>query len=96
MAHLLLRGVPLGPPSGGISSIDAVLFDKDGTLSHSEAMLQALAAARVDCALVLADLEAHSPERHRELKICWSEPSASALAASILVASPRLRPGTTT
>ena len=68
MAHLLLRGVPLGPPTGGISSIDAVLFDKDGTLSHSEAMLQALAAARVDCALALADLEAHSPKRHRELR----------------------------
>jgi len=68
MAHLLLRGVPLGPPTGGSFSIDAVLFDKDGTLSHSEAMLQALAAARVDCALALAGLEPRSPEGHRELR----------------------------
>ena len=68
MAHLLLRGVPLGPPTGGIFRIDAVLFDKDGTLSHSEAMLQALATARVECCLALAGLEARSAEGHRELK----------------------------
>ena len=60
MAHLLLRGVPLGPPTGGIFRIDAVLFDKDGTLSHSEAMLQALATARVEGCLALAGLEAAS------------------------------------
>jgi len=68
MAHLLLRGVPLGPPTGGIFRIDAVLFDKDGTLSHSEAMLQALATARVESCLALAGLEARSAEGHRELK----------------------------
>jgi len=68
MAHLFLRGVPLGPPTGGISRIDAVLFDKDGTLSHSEAMLQALAAARVECCLALSGLEASSAEGHRDLR----------------------------
>jgi phosphoglycolate phosphatase len=68
MAHLLLRGIPLGTPTGGISRIDAVLFDKDGTLSHSEAMLQALAVARVDCAQNLANLASRAPEGHRELR----------------------------
>jgi phosphoglycolate phosphatase len=42
LAHLLLRGAPL------IAwEIEAVLFDKDGTLSHSEPMLLALAQARI-------------------------------------------------
>jgi len=39
MAHLLLHGRPMAP-------IDAVLFDKDGTMSHSEPMLVRLARAR--------------------------------------------------
>ena len=45
MPHLLLRDVPLGPPGW---EIEAVLFDKDGTISHSEPMLEALAAERLD------------------------------------------------
>ena len=40
MAHLKLRGHRIGP-------IDGVLFDKDGTLSHSEPQLKILADARV-------------------------------------------------
>jgi phosphoglycolate phosphatase len=40
MAHLLLHGRPTAP-------IDAVLFDKDGTMSHSEPMLVQLAGARL-------------------------------------------------
>ncbi len=39
MARLLLHGEPT-------AAIDAVLFDKDGTMSHSEPMLEALAQAR--------------------------------------------------
>jgi phosphoglycolate phosphatase len=47
---LLLRGQPLGRDPQGPgrgAAIEAVLFDKDGTLSHSEPMLQTLASARV-------------------------------------------------
>ena len=40
MAHLNLRGRRIGP-------IDGVLFDKDGTLSHSEPQLKILADARI-------------------------------------------------
>ena len=40
MAHLNLRGHRIGP-------IDGVLFDKDGTLSHSEPQLKILADARI-------------------------------------------------
>ena len=57
MAHLLLRGEPIGDPD---QPIRAVLFDKDGTLSISEPMLHALAEARVfHCHRLL---EAHHPE----------------------------------
>ncbi|MEI8250911.1 MAG: HAD-IA family hydrolase [Synechococcus sp. ELA057] len=48
--HLLHRGLPLGSdPSDPTrpAAIEAVLFDKDGTLSHSEPMLKTLAEARV-------------------------------------------------
>jgi phosphoglycolate phosphatase len=44
MPHLLLRGLPLGLPGW---EIEAVLFDKDGTMSHSEPMLEALAEQRL-------------------------------------------------
>lgn len=54
MVHLLLRGTPLVPDEPGSAgspaapaAVEAVLFDKDGTLSHSEPMLEALAEARV-------------------------------------------------
>jgi len=40
MAQLLLRGIELG-------EVEAVLFDKDGTLSISEPQLVTLAQARV-------------------------------------------------
>ena len=68
MAHLLLRGTPLGPPGMGGAPIEAVLFDKDGTLSHSEPMLLALAKARVERTLALADLERRDSEAHRRLE----------------------------
>ena len=47
MAHLLLRGQVLADGDGRPHPIEAVLFDKDGTLSISEPMLHALASARV-------------------------------------------------
>lgn len=40
MAHLLLNGQPT-------AAVDAVLFDKDGTMSHSEPLLVQLAQARL-------------------------------------------------
>lgn len=61
MAHLRLPGLELG-------SIDAVLFDKDGTLSHSEPMLEALASARIAQCLRLAALAPSEPARHRQLQ----------------------------
>lgn len=64
MVLLCLRGTPL--PCGD-RPLEAVLFDKDGTLSHSEPMLVALAQARVFHCLELADLAAGDPERHRDL-----------------------------
>ena len=57
MAQLLLRGEPIGPAD---QPIQAVLFDKDGTLSISEPMLHALAEARVFHGLRL--LREHHPE----------------------------------
>ena len=68
MAHLLLRGAPLGPPGSGGAPIEAVLFDKDGTLSHSEPMLLDLATARLGRTLALAALEDRDPEAHRRLE----------------------------
>ena len=47
MAQLLLRGQALADARGIPYPINAVLFDKDGTLSISEPMLHALASARV-------------------------------------------------
>ena len=64
MVLLSLRGTPL--PCGD-RSLEAVLFDKDGTMSHSEPMLVALAQARVFHCLALADLATDDPERHRDL-----------------------------
>ena len=46
MAQLLLKGDPIG-------AIDGVLFDKDGTLSHSEPHLLDLAERRITAALDL-------------------------------------------
>ncbi|MFN7228921.1 MAG: HAD family hydrolase [Synechococcaceae cyanobacterium] len=54
MAQLLLRGTPL-------AKVDVVLFDKDGTLSCSEPMLQVLADARIQGCLE------RMHERHPEL-----------------------------
>ena len=63
MAHLLLRGERLGP---SWPAIGAVLFDKDGTLSHSEPMLRALAEARVFHCLALAP-QVGCPSEHLEM-----------------------------
>ena len=46
MATLLLKGTP-------ISNIDGVLFDKDGTLSHSEPLLIDLAERRIRTSVAL-------------------------------------------
>jgi phosphoglycolate phosphatase len=64
MVLLSLRGNPL--PCGN-RPLEAVLFDKDGTMSHSEPMLVTLAQARVFHCLDLADLDTNDPERHRDL-----------------------------
>jgi len=69
MAHLFLRGEPLGPTGGSTAApIDAVLFDKDGTLSYSEPMLKALAEARVFQCLHLAALSGKDSLQHRQLE----------------------------
>lgn len=61
MVHLLLRGKRL---TGSSEPVRAMLFDKDGTLSRSEPMLQTLAEARVCRCLTL--LESRGlPERRR-------------------------------
>jgi phosphoglycolate phosphatase len=64
MVSLSLRGTMLAP---GGRPLEAVLFDKDGTISHSEPMLVALAQARVFHCLELADLARAAPERHHGL-----------------------------
>ena len=61
MAHLQLRGKTLVDDQGLAHSIEAVLFDKDGTLSISEPMLETLAEARVFHCLAL------SQARHPDL-----------------------------
>ncbi|MCP9851166.1 HAD family hydrolase [Cyanobium sp. Morenito 9A2] len=50
MARLLLRGEDLGP-------VRAVLFDKDGTLSHSEPLLVKLGSARIEAAIERVSIE---------------------------------------
>jgi phosphoglycolate phosphatase len=64
MAHLLLRGFPLGPPGW---MLRAVLFDKDGTISNSEPMLQALAAARLALCRQLAEPQLKDLEQQDRL-----------------------------
>jgi phosphoglycolate phosphatase len=71
MAYLFLRGEPLCPTGASTAApapIDAVLFDKDGTLSHSEPMLQALAQARVFQCLRLAAFPEGESERSSQLE----------------------------
>ncbi|MEB3185552.1 MAG: HAD-IA family hydrolase [Cyanobacteriota bacterium] len=73
MAHLLLRGQTLSDAQGIPYPIEAVLFDKDGTLSISEPMLHTLASARVfhACQLVA--------QRHPELPPSQSDELAQLL-----------------
>ena len=61
MAKLLLRGLPLGTVSG-------VLFDKDGTLSHSEPRLIKLAEARIDQAILCFKKIGADPDQTRKLR----------------------------
>lgn len=66
VAPAVPAAVPLAP-----APIDAVLFDKDGTMSHSEPMLETLATARVFHCLELAapkDDPEDDPERRRQLR----------------------------
>jgi phosphoglycolate phosphatase len=60
VAHLQLRGEFLVDDQGLPQPIDAVLFDKDGTLSISEPMLETLAEARVFQCLALT--RQHDPD----------------------------------
>jgi phosphoglycolate phosphatase len=73
MAHLLLRGNALANAQGIPYPIEAVLFDKDGTLSISEPMLHALATARVFHARQLL------AQRHPELPASWGDELAGLL-----------------
>ena len=69
MAHLLLRGSPLGSAGEPAALIEAVLFDKDGTLSHSEPLLLALSRARIErCSALLAAHSAGHAGRVPELE----------------------------
>jgi len=61
MATLLLRGVPIG-------TIQGVLFDKDGTLSHSEPLLLDLAERRIQIAEELWNCQAPSPTKVNTLR----------------------------
>ena len=61
MAKLLLRGLPVGTVSG-------VLFDKDGTLSHSEPGLIKLAEARLDQAVCCFQGKQANAERIAKLR----------------------------
>ena len=61
MATLLLRGVPIG-------TIQGVLFDKDGTLSHSEPHLLDLAERRIQIAEELWNCQAPSPKEENTLR----------------------------
>lgn len=60
MPHIFLRGKYLG-------QVDAILFDKDGTLSHSEPMLASLARSRIEHCLSLAGLKDRDPSAHQLL-----------------------------
>lgn len=55
------------PPEHQPAVIEAVLFDKDGTMSHSEPMLEALATARVFHCLEAIDGD-QEPERRHQLE----------------------------
>ncbi|MFL0792127.1 MAG: HAD family hydrolase [Prochlorococcus sp.] len=61
MAKLLLRGLPVG-------TIRGVLFDKDGTLSHSEPGLIKLAEARLDQAVCCFQGKQANAERIAKLR----------------------------
>ncbi len=68
MVHLLLRGKSLRSfRSSGPAPVEAVLFDKDGTLSHSEPLLASLARARLQHCLGLLGLAGEPSERQRHL-----------------------------
>ncbi len=92
MVHLLLRGVALrrGAAPGGPCPIEAVLFDKDGTLCHSEPRLLTLARARVDhCQHLLR-------ERHPELDAAVLSAFPPRLAATYGLLSDGIHPASTT
>lgn len=63
MAQLLLRETPIG-------TIDGVLFDKDGTLSHSEPRLLDLAERRITAALDLWSATRGTPDPNLSSTLC--------------------------
>ena len=69
MVHLTLRGQPLDSDQAldGPARIAAVLFDKDGTMSHSEPMLLGLARARVEQCLELVASHGLDGSRQQQL-----------------------------
>lgn len=62
MAALFLRGQPLSV-AGRVADVQAVLFDKDGTISHSESRLLALANTRIRHCLRLAGENPNLPAK---------------------------------
>jgi phosphoglycolate phosphatase len=85
VARLLLRGSPL--PGDGI---EAVLFDKDGTLCHSEPRLLALARARLDCCQRLLN------ECHHQLAAAMAAELRPRLEATFGLQGNALHPAGTT
>ncbi|TVS06834.1 MAG: HAD family hydrolase [Cyanobium sp. PLM2.Bin73] len=85
MARLLLRGRPLHQ-----GEIEAVLFDKDGTLCHSELRLLALARARVNQCQRLLE------QRHPQLALSVAAELAPRLEATYGLQANGLHPAGTT
>ena len=86
MAQLFLNGQSLGP-------IDGVLFDKDGTLSHSEPHLLHLAEERIQIALRLWEQSGQEPSQttdlDQKLRRVWGVTPAGLDPASALAIASR-------
>tara|TARA_B100002051_G_scaffold271267_1_gene305651 strand:+ start:4166 stop:4942 length:777 start_codon:yes stop_codon:yes gene_type:complete len=86
MTNLLLKGYPIG-------AIDGVLFDKDGTLSHSEPHLLHLAEERIQIALQLwkqsGQEQSQTTDLDQKLRRVWGVTPAGLDPASALAIASR-------